>query len=227
MKSQSKNIRIYGAGGHSRVLNELLRENGQKITSIFENKPKINIKTAEGGVIQIRKKIEEFPNEGYPVIIAIGSNIERANIAKTLYCKYGNAFHKTSYIASSVNIGIGSVVFAGAVIQSNTTIGKHVIVNTSASIDHDCIIEDFAHISPNATLCGHVTIGEGTQVGAGSVIIQTVKVGKWCTIGAGAVILKDVPDNSTIVGNPGRIIKREGSKGYNLQNQEEYNLLVE
>ena len=65
------------------------------------------------------------------------------------------------------------------------------------------------HISPNATLSGNVVVGTGTHIGSGAVSIQGIRIGKWCTIGAGTVVIRDVPDFSTVVGNPGRIIKRK------------------
>ena len=43
--------------------------------------------------------------------------------------------------------------------------------------------------------------------GASAFIIPGIKIGKWATIGAGTVVIHDVPDNVTIVGNPGKIIK--------------------
>jgi acetyltransferase EpsM len=92
-------------------------------------------------------------------------------------------------------------------------IGDHCIINTGVVVDHDCMINDFVHISPNATLCGNVTIGKGSWVGAGAIIIQGIKVGKNAIIGAGSVIIKDIPDNATVVGNPGKIIKL-GSNNY-------------
>ena len=67
-------------------------------------------------------------------------------------------------------------------------------------------IGDFAHISPNVTLCGHVTVGEGSHVGAGAVVIPKITIGRWCTVGAGSVVLRDVPDHTTVVGNPARVV---------------------
>ncbi len=214
MKSniESKKIRIYGAGGHSKVISEVLEENGRQVVCAFEDKPKIKFKALEGVITSKENNSNKFSNSGEPVIIGIGKNTSRAKVANSLACDYGKVFHKTSYIAKSVKIGKGTVVFAGAIIQPNAVVGDHVIINTAASIDHDCVIGDFVHISPKATLCGQVEIGEGSHIGAGAVIIQTIKVGKWCTVGAGAVILKDIPDFSTVVGNPGRIIKTDASE---------------
>lgn len=204
-----KKVRIYGAGGHSQVIRKILELNETLVTDTFDDRPEsvhsaYNNSTIEGGV---RNAMDSFPHKGDPVIIAVGNNFQRAEIAQFLESTFEKVIHPSSVIAKSAVIGEGTVVFAGAIIQPNTTVGKHVIVNTAASIDHDNIIGDYAHISPKAALCGHVEVGEGTHVGVGAVIIPKIKIGKWCTIGAGTVIIKDVPDYATVVGNPGRVIK--------------------
>lgn len=202
-----KKVRIYGAGGHSQVIKEVLEINDYIISETFDDKPEgvhHASKNVSGGA---RKDLKAFPHDGDPVIIAVGINAERAEIAGFLESTYEKAIHKSAIISDTSTVGEGTVVFAGAIIQPNTVIGKHVIINTGASVDHDNIIGDFAHISPKAALCGHVEVGEGSHVGVGALVIPKVKIGKWCTIGAGSVILKDIPDYSTVVGNPGKIIK--------------------
>lgn len=203
----NKKIRIYGAGGHSQVIKEVLVKNGYTISDTFDDKPETVHYASKNVNVGAREHLADFPHEGDPVIIAVGINSDRAEIAKILKCSYGKAIHKSAIVSETSKIGDGTVVFAGAIIQPNTTVGKHVIVNTGASIDHDNIIGDFAHISPKAALCGHVEVGEGTHIGVGAVVIPLVKIGKWCTIGAGTIVLKDVPDYATVVGNPGKIIK--------------------
>lgn len=204
---ENKKIRIYGAGGHSQVIREVLENNGYEVTMTFDDKPSGRHYASKNVASGARENLKEFPHEGHPVIVAVGINSERAEIAHFLKSNFERAIHNSAIIAPTAKIGEGTVVFAGAIIQPNTTVGKHVIINTAASIDHDNIIGDFAHISPKAALCGHVEVGEGSHVGVGAVIIPKVKIGKWCSIGAGAVILKDVPDYSTVVGNPGKVIK--------------------
>ncbi len=209
---KSNKIRIYGAGGHSQVIREVLEENGYEVTETFDDKPSGRHHASKNVTSGARGNLKEFPHEGHPVIIAVGRNDERAEIANFLKSDFEKAIHHSSIIAHSAKIGQGTVIFAGAIIQPNTVIGEHVIINTAASIDHDNIIGDYAHISPKAALCGHVEVGEGSHVGVGAVVIPKVKIGKWCTIGAGAVVLKDVPDYATVVGNPGKIIKTKNSK---------------
>jgi len=206
-KISQKNIRIYGAGGHSQVIKEVLSQNGYMVSETYDDKPESTHYASKSVSIGARKNISDFPHEGPPVIIAVGINSHRAEIANFLNCKFSKAIHASAIISTTSKIGDGTVVFAGAIIQPNTTIGNHVIINTGASVDHDNIIGDFAHISPKAALCGHVEVGEGSHVGVGAVVIPKVKIGKWCTIGAGTVVIKDIPDYSTVVGNPCRIIK--------------------
>ena len=52
------------------------------------------------------------------------------------------------------------------------------------------------------------TIGDNVTVCAGAIIVGGVNIGNNVTVGAGAVVVKDIPDNSTVVGNPMRIIKK-------------------
>lgn len=209
-----KNIRIYGAGGHSQVIRHVLELCGHHVTKTFDDKP-AGVHRAYNKVNSgVRENVKDFPHEGDPVIIAIGNNQERAEIANFLQCEFEKAIHPSAWVAENSSIGEGTVVFAGAIVQPNTKIGKHVIINTSASVDHDNIIGDFAHISPKVALCGHVEVGTGSHVGAGAVVIPKVKIGKWCTIGAGAIVLKDVPDYTTVVGNPAKIIKIKSQNEY-------------
>jgi len=58
----------------------------------------------------------------------------------------------------------------------------------------------------------HPTLGNDIVVGAGAKILGDVTIGDNVQIGANAVVIKDVPPNSTVVGVPGRIVKKEGKK---------------
>lgn len=97
-----------------------------------------------------------------------------------------------------------------SVLTTKVTLGIHVHVNTAASINQSSSIGDFCTVSPGARICGDVNVGESTSIGAGSVVINFKNVGKNCTLGAGTVVIKNVSDNTTVVGVPGREIKKFG-----------------
>ena len=198
---------LYGAGGHSKVITDILNSLGVEVKGVFDDKPsgaKLKTMEIDSG---IRVQGESFPKLDAPLIISVGNNLRRAELDAMLQANYGTAIHGTAIISAKASIGVGTVILQGAIVQSAAKVGKHVLINTAASIDHDNEIGDYAHISPHATLCGHVKVGEGTHIGAGAVVIPSIRIGKWCTVGAGTVVIRDIPDYATAVGNPARIIK--------------------
>ena len=193
-------IALIGAGGHAKVIIEILEEMGEGIEMI--NDKNAALTTLYGYPIST-----DMPAPDLSVIISVGSNKIRKRVANELVNPFATAIHPKANLSKRAVIEKGTVVMAGVSINSNTVIGKHCIINTNASVDHDCIIGDFVHIAPGSSVAGGVTIGEGTQVGVGSSIIPGISIGKWVTIGAGTVILDDVPDYAVVTGVPGNIIK--------------------
>lgn len=58
----------------------------------------------------------------------------------------------------------------------------------------------------------HPTLGSHVVVGAGAKVLGGIRIGDNVKIGANAVVLRSVPPNSTVVGNPGRIVKSDGER---------------
>lgn len=194
-------VYIYGASGHGKVVIEIAELLNVKISGVIDD----NISISK---FLDYKVVHSVPSNLEHIVIAIGKNNIRKLISQQLtHVKFPVLIHPNASVSRSAMMNAGTVVMAGVSINSDCNIGKHVILNTNCSIDHDCKIGDYVHVSPNAALAGNVTIEEGTHIGIGACVIQGIKIGKWCTIGAGAVILKDIPDFSTVVGNPGKIIK--------------------
>jgi acetyltransferase EpsM len=194
---------IYGASGHGKVIIEILEKSGITIYKIFDDDS--TKESILNYLVSNDKKVLKETNLKW--IIAIGNNYIRKKVVESEKLNCGYAIDKSANISINTSLGTGTVVMPGVCINSSTAIGIHSIINTSAVLDHECMISDYVHISPNATLCGRVSVGEGTHIGAGAIVIPGIKIGRWVTIGAGAVIIKDIPDFSTVVGNPGKIIK--------------------
>lgn len=190
---------LYGASGHAKVIIDILKANHESVEALFDDDESLT-HLLDYPVLR--------PSEVWgPLIISIGNNRIRSNIANMLSVEFGRAIHPLSIVSQVAKINVGSVVMPGAIIQSCVSIGKHCIINTGASVDHDCTIGDFVHIAPHSTLCGNVSVGEGTFIGAGCTIAPGVKIGSWSVIGAGSVVTKDIPDHVLAVGNRCKIIK--------------------
>ncbi len=194
-------ITLYGAGGHCKVVLDILDSNDLKVERVVDDSP-TEISFMD---IPLSK-----PQSAYDkVIITIGNCSIRKRIADRITANsYLTAIHPSAIVCKNVPIGEGTVIAHGAIVQSSAKIGRHCILNTKSSVGHDVIINDFVHVASGATICGGSVIGEGTWIGAGSVIKQGIKIGKNCMIGAGSVVVKDIPDNVTAFGNPCRIIKQ-------------------
>lgn len=195
---------LYGASGHAKVIIDILKSTRIEIDGIFDDNE--NVKNLMN--FKVLEKFNSSEINGKEIIISIGDNKLRKKLAERIRCNFGKAIHANALISEYCSIEAGTVVMQGAIIQAQAKIGKHVIINSSSIVEHDCEIENFVHLSPNATLCGNVKVGEGTHIGAGAIIIPGIKIGCWSVIGAGCVVIRDVPDNVVVVGNPGKIIKR-------------------
>jgi len=110
----------------------------------------------------------------------------------------------------------------GIEIHPGATIGNGLFIDHGMGvvIGETAVIGDNVTLYQGVTLGGtgkekgkrHPTIGDNVVIGAGAKILGDITIGSNSYIGANAVVIKDVPDNSTVVGVPGRITKQEGRK---------------
>jgi len=92
--------------------------------------------------------------------------------------------------------------------------GVGVVIGETAVIGNDVTIYQGVTLGGTGAEKGkrHPTIGSGVVIGAEAIILGNIIVGDNARIGAGAVVTKPVPANSTVVGNPARIVALEGKK---------------
>ena len=205
-----KKIVILGYSGHSYSIIDALSSVGDKVEFYCEKKEsKKNPFQLQFIGDETELNLNKYKD--YYFFPAIGDNKIRKELTKFIE---ENGLHKIKIIHSSAKISnyssIDDLSFVGngAIINAMCSIGKGVIINSGSIIEHECKIHDFAHIAPGAVLLGNVEVGYCSLVGANCTVKAGVKIGKSCIIGAGSVILKDVPDNTTMVGNPSRILKK-------------------
>ena len=205
---QLGDVVVIGAGGHAKVVISTLSAVGYNVVAAFDDDLSKKGKQILG--VEIVGSIDEVQTQScLRGVIAIGHNRTRAAIVKRLpFMQWVSVVHPQTFVDASVEIGEGTVIFAGAIIQPDAVIGEHVIINTSATVDHDCHLEDFVHIAPGSHLGGGVRLGRGCFLGIGSAVIPYRKVGAWATVGAGGIVVNDIPQNIVAVGVPARPKKK-------------------
>ena len=110
----------------------------------------------------------------------------------------------------------------GIEIHPGAQIGKGLFIDHGSGviIGETTIIGDNCTLYQGVTLGGtgkdtgkrHPTLGDNVLVGAGAKVLGPVNIGRGSKIAAGAVVLKDVPEDSTAVGIPAKIVRTGGTK---------------
>ncbi len=112
--------------------------------------------------------------------------------------------------------------FTGIEIHPGATIGRGLFIDHGSGvvIGETAIVGDNCTLYQGVTLGGtgkesgkrHPTLGDNVMVGAGAKLLGNFTVGSNSKIAAGAVVLGDVPENSTAVGIPAKVVRRDGAK---------------
>ena len=134
--------------------------------------------------------------------------------AKKHYLK--GHFFRARYISQKAARKTGIEIHPGAVIGK----GFFIDHGTGVIIGETSIIGDNVTLYQGVTLGGtgketgkrHPTLEDNVMVSAGAKIIGSFTVGENSKIGAGSVVIEEVPPNCTVVGVPGRIVKRNNVK---------------
>ncbi len=120
------------------------------------------------------------------------------------------------WISQTVRFTTGIEIHPGAQIGRRFFIdhGMGVVIGETAVVGDDCTIYQGVTLGGTGKETGkrHPTLGNNVMVGSGAKILGPFTVGDNSKIAAGAVVLSEVPPDSTCVGVPARIVKREGVK---------------
>lgn len=210
-----RKIILLGAGGHARVIIDILTLSGWVIAGVVDKIESGKTEFLGYPVIGNDDVLKEIYEGGVRNAVLGMGHIGNYIIRNNIYCKLKgigyqlpNIIHPNATIASDVAMGEGNVIFAGSVINSGAVIGNIDIINTNVVIEHEVKIGNNVHVAPGGVILGAVSVMNNSFIGANSTVLQGRKVGRAVIIGAGSTVLKDVGNDVTVVGNPARIVGR-------------------
>jgi sugar O-acyltransferase (sialic acid O-acetyltransferase NeuD family) len=195
-----------GAGGHARVLQELLALQNKTVSGYVA--PTADSRLVDVEWLGTDDTLAGIDPSAVRLVNAIGSvradgrrrSAYRSAVA--LGFRFLTVIDSSAIVRPSASIGAGAQILAGVVVNSNVHVGENTILNTGSIIEHDSVVGANVHVSPGAVIAGSARIGDGTHVGLGARVLQGVSIGSECTIGAGAVVTKDLADGVVAVGVP-------------------------
>lgn len=209
-------IVIIGAGGHAKVVAECIDEKVYEIVG-FLDKDDMCVGEQRAGISIVGNDAnpqywKEMGIQG--CIMGIG-HVGNSAIRNKAYKRFKDAgfhmitaIHKSSIVSKNAVIDDGVVIMPGAIVNANAHIQENAIINSNSVVEHDTIIGFGTHVAPGSTISGGVVVGENVLIGVGSSIIQARKIGDNAIVGAGAVVIKDVPEDTLVLGNPARIVRK-------------------
>lgn len=202
-----KRLALLGASGHGKVVADMALLTGWSAVAFFDDAWPLCKRngpwSVEGGSSALIARLSEFDG----VVVSIGDcsvRREKQHALQAAGAQIAIIVHPTAAISPHADLGVGTVVMAGAVVNIDAVIGEAAIINTGATVDHDCRLGDAVHICPGAHLSGNVQVGHGSWVGVGAAVKQGMVIGENVMVGAGAVVVSSVADGLTVVGNPAR-----------------------
>jgi UDP-perosamine 4-acetyltransferase len=206
-----RRIIVIGAGGHAKVLIELLREAGFTPVGLIDKAPShaalFGVPVLGGDDILPALRAEGIAQ----ACVALGANALRQRIGQSLAAlgfQLPPAIHPSAYVSPSALVAPGVVVMARAVVNTDTRLAACAIVNSGAVVEHDNDIGEAAHIAPGCALAGNVTVGALALVGVGSAVRPGIAIGARAIVGAGAAVVRDVPEGAVVGGVPAQIIRQ-------------------
>ena len=147
--------------------------------------------------------------------VKLGRDVKIYNFVNLYGCIIGDE----TKIGTFVEIQKGATIGARCKISSHTFICEGVTIEDEVFIGHNvnfindrrprAATSDGALQTEADWTLEHTIVRRGASIGTGAVIMCGVEIGAGATIGAGSVVTKNVPPDTTVAGNPARILKAE------------------
>lgn len=181
----NKNFYLLGAGGHAKILADIITLNHGKIAGY--NAPDEAPWLENIGAQRISEtELNTLSSQGKQFAIGfVGLDCEALKRRHDLFLEYsrmGASFptliHPTATISPHATIAAGVQINAHAIINASAHLSDMCIANTGSIVEHDAYIGTGSHIAPRALVLGGAHVEEYVYLGAGCIVIQGTHVEK-------------------------------------------------
>lgn len=146
--------------------------------------------------------------------VVLGQGVRLIGFCNLYGCEIGDETTIGTFVEVQKNAKIG----ARCKISSHSFICEGVVIEDGVFIGHGVIFVNDRHpkaVNPDGTLqtqsdwqCQSTLVKRGASIGSGATLLGGITVGENALVGAGSVVTRDVPANSTVAGNPAKVIVR-------------------
>ncbi len=175
----------------------LLQEIREDFTNIYHKDP------------AIKTRFELFFN--YPGVWAVAWYRVSNRIYKSRWHRVARFLMAISQFLTNIDIHPAATIGRRLFIDH----GIGVVIGETAVIENDVLIYQgvtLGGVNLTAGVKRHPTIKEHAVIGAGAKILGDITIGRGAKVGSNSVVVKSVPDNSTAVGIPARVVEKGRSK---------------
>jgi len=149
-------------------------------------------------------------SDGDVFVCSIGNTKTKKVVCEKLKsrgAKFQTLIHKTAIVRQNAKIGDGCIVADYASVGADCTIGENTLVQTFSIAAHDCLIGNYVRIDTHATCVGGVVVEDTATIHTTAVVSHKVVVGEGATVAACSFVIKKVKPNTTVYGNPAKLLK--------------------
>lgn len=150
------------------------------------------------------------PEDDVEFLISLGDPDSREKVYYKIQdagYRFGRFISEDCFISPTAKIGNG-VMISRSRVFSSVEIGDNTMVMGFNEIGHDSIIGSHSIFVCHVFVGGHSMLGNNLFVGSNSSFKDSITVGNHSVISLGTAVLKNVPENSVVIGNPGKILPR-------------------
>jgi sugar O-acyltransferase (sialic acid O-acetyltransferase NeuD family) len=209
-----RTLYIVGAGGMGRELMDLAmivntRDRGWSVLRYVDDHVS---GTVDGCEVAGGDEFLLHVSEKSDVVLGIADPEIKATLftklSQNLALSFPRLIHPSAFISPAASVGMGAVIQYGSWVSTSVVLGQFVFVNVGCHIGHDSRVGDFSSLMATVDLGGHDDVDALCYFGTKSTVVPGVHIGTAARVGAASLVVGSVPDHTTVMGNPARVLPR-------------------